>query len=203
MRLQILVWKQPGGMMKPDCHKKYRMHQLNTFSTAQIAIVNNVVSMSEELVSNHFKMSASEWLRPKYDVKTLVDLAPEEIVDGPFAQIIRYEGQPKDTALGSGVFDYFKICLQDHAIKSVLDKMPAIKLHPFCLYIITHELIHIVRFSKFLQNFDASPTEKLAEEKRVHENTHQILNRVQVTGLTPVFEFYRKWRQPIEGMRQR
>ncbi len=179
------------------------MHHLKTFSSAEIAVVNNVVSMSEELVSNHFKMSASEWLRPKYDVKTLVDLAPEEIVDGPFAQIVRYEGQRKDTALGSGVFDYFKICLQDHAIKSVLDKTPSITLYPFCLYIITHELIHIVRFSKFLQNFDASPTEKLDEEKRVHANTHQILNQVQVTGLMPVLEFYRKWRQPIEGMHKR
>ena len=174
-----------------------------TFSSAEIAIVNKVVSMSEELVSNHYKMSATEWLRPKYDVKTLVDLAPEEIVDGPFAQIVRYEGQRKDTALGSGAFDYFKICLQDHAIKSVLEQTPAIKLYPFCLYIITHELIHIVRFSKFLQSFDASPTEKLDEEKRVHDNTHQILNQVQVAGLSPVFEFYRKWRQPIEGLRMR
>ena len=174
-----------------------------TFSSAEIAIINKVVSMSEELVSNHFKMSASEWLRPKYDVKTLVDLAPEEIVDGPFAQIVRYEGQHKETALGSGVFDYFKICLQDHAIKSVLEKTPTITLYPFCLYIITHELIHIVRFSKFLQSFDASPTEKLDEEKRVHENTHHILNQVHVSGLSPVFEFYRKWRQPLEGMRRR
>jgi hypothetical protein len=174
-----------------------------TFSSAEIDIINKVVSMSEELVSNHYKMSASEWLRPKYDVKTLADLAPEEIVDGPFAQIVRYEGQLKDTALGSSVFDYFKICLQDHAIKSVLEKTPTIGLHPFCLYIITHELIHIVRFSKFLQRFDASPTEKLDEEKRVHEHTHQILNPVQVSGMAPVFEFYRKWRQPIEGLRMR
>jgi hypothetical protein len=58
-----------------------------------------------------------------------------------------------------------------------------------------------VRFSRFLQNFDASPGEKLDEEKRVHENTHQILSQVQLAGLLPVLEFYRKWRQPIEGMR--
>ena len=179
------------------------MQNLEPFSSAEIAIVNNVVSMAEELVSNYYKMSANEWLRPKYDVKTLVDLAPEEIVDGPFAQIVRYEGQRKNTALGSGAFDYFKICLQDHAIKSVLNRKPSIKLYPFCLYIITHELIHIVRFSKFLQNFDATPKEKLNEEKRVHDNTHQILNQVQVDGLMPVLEFYRKWRQPIEGMRMR
>ena len=177
------------------------MQPLKTFSKDEIIIVNNVVSMAEELVSNHYKMSASEWLRPKYDVKTLVDLAPGEIVHGPFAQIVRYEGHRKDTPLGSGVFDYYKICLQDHAIHSTLQKMVDMKLFPFCLYIITHELIHIVRFSKFLQRFDASPGEKLSEEKRVHESTHQILHPVQVSGMAAVLDFYDKWRQPLEGMR--
>ncbi len=177
------------------------MRHLKTFSTTEITIVNNVVSMAEELVSNHYKMSANEWLRPKYDLKTQVDLAAEEIVEGPFAQIVRYEGQRKDTALGSAIFDYYKICLQDHSIKSVLQKTPSLKLFPFCLYIVTHELIHIVRFSKFLQSFDASPNEKLIEEKRVHENTHQILNQVRIAGLLPVLDFYRKWRRPLEGMR--
>ncbi len=177
------------------------MHHLKPFSTHQIKIVNNTVSMAEELVGNHYKMSASQWLRPKYDVKTLVDLAPEEIVNGPFAQIVRYEGHRKDTALGSGVLDYYKICLQDHAIHAVLETSPYMKLFPFCLYIITHELIHIVRFSKFLQSFDAAPQEKLNEEKCVHENTHQILHRIQVSGISAVLKFYNKWRRPLEDMR--
>ena len=47
------------------------MQHLKTFSKDEIIIVNNVVSMAEELVSNHYKMSASEWLRPKYDVARL------------------------------------------------------------------------------------------------------------------------------------
>jgi hypothetical protein len=177
------------------------MQNLRTFSKDEIIIVNNVVSMAEELVSNHYKMSASEWLRPKYDVKTLADLAPGEIVDGPFAQIVRYEGHHRDTPLGSAVFDYYKICLQDHAIHSTLRKTADLKLFPFCLYIVTHELIHIVRFSKFLQRFDASPGEKRSEEKRVHESTHQILHPIRVSGIAAVLDFYKRWRQPIEGMR--
>jgi hypothetical protein len=177
------------------------MHpNLNPFSRQQIKIVNQTVSLAEELVSNHYKMSASQWLRPKYDVKTLADLKPEEIVYGPFAQIVRYEGHRGNTALGSGVFDYYKICLQDHAIHAVLQDSTLMNLFPFCLYIITHELIHIVRFSKFLQSFDASPQEKLTEEKRVHENTHQILKPVKVSGMSEVLKFYAKWRQPLEDM---
>jgi hypothetical protein len=65
----------------------------STFKKDELTIVNNAVAMAEELVSNHYKMSASQWLRPKYDVETLTNLTEEEIVDGPFAQIIRYEGK--------------------------------------------------------------------------------------------------------------
>ena len=179
------------------------MQTLHPFSAQQIKIVNQTVSLAEELVSNYYKMSASQWLRPKYDVKTLVDLTPEEIVYGPFAQIVRYEGHQKDTVLGSRVFDYYKICLQDHSIHAVLRDSPSMSLFPFCLYIITHELIHIVRFSKFLQSFDASPQEKLTEEKRVHENTHKLLQQIKIAGMSAVFEFYGKWREPLEGMRSR
>ena len=44
------------------------------FNRAHIIMVNESVAMAEELVSDFFKMSATEWLRPKYDVKTADDL---------------------------------------------------------------------------------------------------------------------------------
>ena len=103
------------------------------FTADQIQQINQAVTMAEELVSNHYKMSASQWLRPKYDVKTMVSLSQSEIVDGPFAQVIRYEGQRKGSTLGSEVYDFYKICLQDHAILGVLEKIPGLKLLPFCL----------------------------------------------------------------------
>lgn len=177
------------------------MEPLQKFNPQEIKIVNNAVAMSEELVSNFYKMSEGQWLRRRYDVKTLVDLSPDEIVAGPFAQVIRYEGYQKDRSLGSAAFDFYKICLQDHSILSVLNDSPAMKLFPFILYIVTHELIHIVRFSKFLQNFVASPMEKIAEEKRVHENTHEILRALRISGIPEVLEFYNRWHKPIDGLR--
>lgn len=156
--------------------------------------------MAEELVSNHYKMSASQWLHRRYDVKTLAELKPAEIVDGPFAQIIRYEGQRKGSQLGSDAYDFYKICLQDHAILSALRDSAGLALMPFGLYIISHELVHIVRFSKFLQNFDASPDEKLAEEHRVHHITHQILAPVRLPGIEAVLAYYDRWRTPLEHL---
>ncbi len=177
------------------------MKNLKKFDPEQIAIINNSVALTEELVSNFYKMSASQWLRPKYDVKTLVDLKPEEIVHGPFAQIIRYIAQRKDSSLGSTAYDFYKICLQDHFILKALSQSNHLKLLPFSLYIITHELIHIVRFSKFIQNFDAKPEERMAEESRVHHHTQTILSVVRVKGLDDVLSFYGKWRQPFDNLR--
>ncbi len=176
------------------------MKKLQTFNTDQIKIVNDSVEIAEELVSNHYKMSASQWLHRRYDVKTLVDLSPDEIVYGPYAQIIRYKGQRKDTSLESSTYDFYKICLQDHSILAIIEQLSEMKLFSFTLYIIIHELIHIVRFSKFLQSFDASPEEKLAEESRVHEKTHEILKTIRFSGLTDVLKFYNKWCMPFDGL---
>ena len=174
---------------------------LNRFNAAQSATVNRAVALAEELVSNDYKMSTSQWLARRFDVNTLADLKPNEIVHGPFAQIIRYEGQRKNTALGSGTYDFYKICMQDHCILAALEKFPDLELLPFILYIVVHELVHIVRFTQFVQNFEASPDEMMAEEARVHGKTHDILSRVQIPGMTPVFLFYEQWRHPLDDIK--
>ena len=173
---------------------------MQQFKSEQLNTVNNAVAMAEELVSNAYKMSENQWLRRRYDVSTLAELDADEIVDGPFAQVIRFSGRLKGTSMGSSAYDYYKICLQDHSILAALQDSPGMQLFPLVLYITTHELIHIVRFSKFLQNFDATPEETLAEEKRVHAKTRKILSPVNVTGLNDVLEFYHKWHEPIEGI---
>ena len=179
------------------------MENLENFNEDQLKTVNDSVEMAEELVSNFYKMSETQWLHRRYDVKTLVDLCREEIIDGPFAQLIRYKGRLKNTSLSSSTYDFYKICFQDHAILAALKQSPCIKLFPFILYIAAHELIHIVRFSKFLQNFDASSKERIAEEKRVHENTRKILSSVKITGLADVLKSYGNWHKTIDGLHEK
>ncbi len=176
------------------------MTALTQFEPDQLQIVNQSVAMAEDVVSNHYKMSVNQWLRLRYDVKTLGDLVDDEIVDGPFAQVIRYEGKRRGSQLGSESYDFYKICLQDHAILDALQQRPTLDLGPFSLYIIAHELIHIVRFSRFLQSFDATEEERLAEEARVHARTHQVLRPLSLPGLDAVFDFYDQWRAPLDRL---
>lgn len=174
---------------------------LQKFSLENMRVVNDAAAMAEELVSNFYKMSESQWLNRRYDIKTLADLEADEIIQGHFAQVIRFKAWRKNRSLESSTYDFYKICIQDHVIITTLKKFPEMRLLPFTLYIITHELIHIVRFSKFFQSFDASSGERMAEETRVHKKTRDILNSVQVPGIQMVLRFYKKWSEHIEGMR--
>jgi hypothetical protein len=176
------------------------MDTTQKFNAQQLEVINRAVEAAEELVSNHYKMSASQWLHRRYDIKTAVELSENEIVVGPYAQIIRYEGKRNDHKLGSTAYDLYKICLQDHAILETLGAMKDLELFPFILYIVVHELIHIVRFSSFIQFFDATSEERMAEEKRVHALTHGLLEAVPVSGMDAVLEFYSEWRIPYDGV---
>jgi hypothetical protein len=170
------------------------------FNPEQIRLVNEAVAMAEELVSNHFKLAASQWLGRRFDVRTVAELNPEEIIEGPFAQVIRYEGRLNKAPLNSGSFDFYKICLQDHTILKTVGQNRNLSLFPFALYIVTHELIHIVRFSQFLQNFVASDDERLAEERRVHDKTHEILCPLKIEGLGAVLAYYAQWRDGFDSL---
>ena len=53
---------------------------MNAFSPEQIFIVNQAAAMAEELVSNHYKMSLTEWKRPRYDFKPWLILIPLKLL---------------------------------------------------------------------------------------------------------------------------
>ena len=176
------------------------MEELQAFSPKQIQTVNQAVAVADDLVSNAYKMSTSQWLHQRYDIKTLKDLSPEEIIHGPFAQLIRYEGHRPDSTLSSSAYDFYKICVQDHTILETLNQARHLRLFPFALYISTHELIHIVRFSKFLAHFDIAPQDRGEEEIRVHLRTREILGEVSIDGIEAVLKYYRHWATPFEGL---
>ncbi len=97
--------------------------------------------------------------------------------------------------LRSSSFNLYKVCLQDGAVLSTVKKKGNMGLGTFLLYVITHELVHVVRFSKYQQRYEnkneADVT--MGEEKTVHQLTHSILNSTSISGIGEVFEFYKDW----------
>lgn len=180
------------------------MINMEQFNSGQLGIVSEASALAEEMVCNAYKMSARQWLEPRREIKTLAELTAEQIISGPeapFAQVIRYQGRTSDSGLTSSAFDFYAICLQDHAILATLDHNPELGLLPFAAYILTHELIHIVRFSLFEQLFDAPPAQRMAEEVRVHLKTLEIIKNCPIPRLEAVIRFYQHWHHPMDSLR--
>jgi len=170
------------------------------FDLRQMDIVNQAVSVAEELVSNFYKLSGSQMKQLNYDIKTASQLTSNEIVDVHFAQIVRYRARKKDSLLETEADDFYLICLQDHTILEAVEGFGQMSLYPFVLYIVCHELIHVVRFRRFLQHFQVPPDERQLEEIRVHHATREVVRKSLTLGLEPVFEFYGKWQEAFEKM---
>ncbi len=171
------------------------------FNAVELERVEKAVLLAEELVNNYFKLSSGQWLKNRYDIKTAENLADHERVDGPFAQVVKYEGRKKDAALSSSSYNLYTVCLQDQAILSLHGKDRTLNLDAFLLYILVHELVHIVRFSKFEHRYEnaSEASVTMDEERKVHGLSHDILRSVAMEGLDQVFEFYAQWREGKGG----
>ena len=193
-------------MEKKDLMSKKRM-AFFYFKSHQLKTLEEAVFLAEELVSNYYKMSSAQWLRSRYDIKTLKDLDESEIVDGPFAQVLGYHVRNKTDSTGSRVIDYYKVCIQDHAILALPDFQPGgghtssgrafqLDLLPFLIYIVVHELVHIVRFATFKQIYSVASEADCAmeEERKVHGICLRILKGISIQGISNVLLFYEKWR---------
>jgi hypothetical protein len=146
--------------------------------------------IAEEMTSDFFKLDHSHWRRSRYDILTLESLHREEVSLHALALVAKYQGLPPDRLLPSAAFDFYRICLQDHNILKALTSGRGLAPLPLFGYILTHELVHIVRFSRFQARFDATWPEKLAEEERVHRLTQQILAPLSFLELAPVYQYY-------------
>ncbi len=147
--------------------------------------------VAEEMTSDFFKLSNRHWLSAgRYDISTLAHLREEEISPHALALVAKYDGCPPGRVLKSSAFDFYRVCLQDHNILKALASRENLRLFPLLCYILTHELVHIVRFSRFEALFETSPEEKDEEEARVHRLTWKILAPLNSLDLGPVIHYY-------------
>ncbi len=172
-----------------------RMGRHRFFQKHHKTLLREALIIAEEMTWDFFRLSTSQWPRPPYDILTLEALRPEEISPHALASLVKYEGFFPNSLLRSGAFDFYRICLQDHNILRILKTQPQLRALPLLTYILTHELVHVVRFSRFQARFDASPAEKLAEEGLVHHLTQKILTPLIFLDLPPIVSYYMQARQ--------
>jgi hypothetical protein len=121
--------------------------------------------------------------RNVYDVKTLQEFDAEEPKDGVFAQLIRVEQSVRCPE------HYYRVCLQDREILDFLRANPAVDLLSLITFIMTHELLHIHRFTTGRADFFGDSRE---EEVLVDALTRVFLAKNPVTGLPRVLSLLDK-----------
>ncbi len=171
------------------------------FNSIELACVASAAASAEELVNNHFKLSSGLWLKSCYDIKTARDLDEGERVQGAFAQVVKYEGHPARVRLGSSSFNLYRVCIQDGEILSALTAHPRMGLEPFLIYVLVHELVHVVRFVRFEHRYENAEEADVShgEEVRVHGITRQVLDGIAIGGLSEVLGFFGKWQDSGPG----
>ena len=163
------------------------------FNKEQLPLAQKAFTDAEKLVSRHFRISAEQLKKNRYDVKTLAYLEPDEIKEGAFAHLCKYAYAKQDSTAASkkDEFDFYSICLQDNTILDAVERAnPFIKFSPLMLYIAAHELIHVLRFSNGAIDFGASPEKKDQEEIIVHNLTKSALQPVKHHDLSIVLDCF-------------
>jgi len=162
------------------------------FQEPQQELLRDALVVAEEMTSDYFKLTSRHWLKARYDILTLAQLREEEISPHALALVAKYAGVPQGRILKSAAFDFYRICLQDHNILRVLASRGDLSLFPLLCYILTHELVHIVRFSRHEARFEASQEERRREEALVHRLTGNILAPLQSLDVEPVRQYYQE-----------
>ena len=100
-------------------------------------------------------------------------------------------------ALTQREFEWGEDGLVHANILAAVRRVPArFDLQTLLTYIMTHELIHIVRFERFQHPFQTSPADRVREEERVHALTYDILVGLEGGQMAALLEYYRTHRMP-------
>ena len=160
------------------------------FNHSDLLAVDEALDIAEDATVNYFRFSSEQWKRHQYDVKTLSCLNENEKISDVFALLSKGFGSTDDRNLKTRRRDYYFICLQDDQILQALKKDMKLSLLPLLVYILTHELIHIVRFCNFFQRFEVSEKARDREETIVHAMTFEILKKFSLKRMDYVLDSY-------------
>jgi len=152
------------------------------FTGSDLTIISRAAVLAERLTEAYFNLAPHEWKENPYTILTRKQVGEALHEQDVFAHVIRYRnrvGQSKASRpLAS---ETYGVVLQDPAILSALLRSAMHDLWTLGLFILTHELIHIIRFRKYQVDFFAPVEDRDKEEKLVHGITQELLAGVTNT----------------------
>ena len=160
--------------------------QEQRFSGAQRAAVHRAAVAAEELTGGFYCIPEREWSRFPYDIATLSEgPGPDRQV---FADVVRTVRPASSPGRGPEQ-QLYRIRLRDDEILGAVGERLDTALFPLLLYVLTHELIHVVRFESGLAAYETDdPAARVLEEDRVHAITRKVLQPAENPALRSVMD---------------
>ena len=141
-----------------------------SFDLPQLALMSQALRHSEALVAARYRIPALPSNQYPYEVLTLADLQGPERAPEALAHLVVYE-RPRPR----GPEHLYRICLQDDRILERCQDEEEDWLRSLLVYILTHELVHVVRFQRAEQSFGLAQAARQYEEDAVHSITLEML----------------------------
>jgi hypothetical protein len=142
------------------------------FSALQRNMVFQAMDEAEDRTSGYYCIPPFRWEQMHYDLLTQMDHGWEPLPAPTFARVRCLQRihtrQP---------FDFYRIELNDRSILAAARREDLLRdLYPFLVYILTHEMVHMVRLSSILDNREKTlPHSDESEEERVQHISRRIL----------------------------
>lgn len=150
------------------------------FTESDRTTVDKAARVAEGLALRYFNLAPDEWAKNPYSLLTWKEASTSLRDANVFAQTVRFRsrrrGKIQDKDRQS---DYYGVLLQDPAILRALLRPQRHDLWTLGLFVLTHELVHIVRFRKFGVDFFGAVNEREKEEELVHQITKEMLTGVE------------------------
>ncbi len=152
------------------------------FTDSDLMTICRAASLAERLTEEHFSLGKDHWRHEPYKIFTLKQVSQGLYEPDVFANVVklkvRTEQQKRKSPLPA---EKYGIVLQDPNILRALLRESRHDLWTISLFVLTHELIHVVRFKRFNVDFFADTRARQTEESLVQSITGEILSGVTNT----------------------
>ena len=156
------------------------------FSPEQRNLVVHAANEAEERTARYYCIPPFRWNQLSYDLLTREDTGWEPLPEPVLArvQLLQKIGPEPHKP-----FDFYRIQLNDPSILTVAtrEKLEG-NLYHFLVFILTHEMVHMVRLSSILEPDKAIPQILETEEQRVQRISRQILSGGNFQAFHPIGE---------------
>ncbi len=154
------------------------------FSRSQRDLAIRAMDEAEERTIGYYCIPPYRWHRLQYDLVTQQDHEWEPLPESALARLqLLSRLRPSRETVG----DFYRIQLNDPSILNAARRESLeLDLYPFLVYILTHEMVHLVRLSTILPEGQEAEVAAEAEESRVHVVSRRILSRMPDTRLAHI-----------------